>query len=199
MQIGITGGIGSGKSLVCRIFKCLGIPVYDADSRAKNVMTTDGILISQIKKEFGELSYHSDGSLNRGFLSEEVFPAPSRLKVLNELVHPRVAEDYEKWINKHLHFTYVIKEAALLYESDSYRSLDWVIVISAPEHMRIERVIKRDKGRTVDQIRDIIAQQWPEEKKIRMANSVIMNDNSHLIIPQVIELHKVFMRGRIPA
>lgn len=199
MQIGITGGIGSGKSLVCRIFKCLGIPVYDADSRAKNVMTTDGILISQIKKEFGELSYHSDGSLNRGFLSEEVFPAPSRLKVLNELVHPRVAEDYEKWINKHLHFTYVIKEAALLYESESYRSLDWVIVISAPEDMRIERVIKRDKGRTVDQIRDIIAQQWPEEKKIRMANSVIMNDNSHLIIPQVIELHKVFMRGRIPA
>ncbi len=162
-------------------------------------MTTDGILISQIKKEFGELSYHSDGSLNRGFLSEEVFPAPSRLKVLNELVHPRVAEDYEKWINKHLHFTYVIKEAALLYESESYRSLDWVIVISAPEDMRIERVIKRDKGRTVDQIRDIIAQQWPEEKKIRMANSVIMNDNSHLIIPQVIELHKVFMRGRIPA
>jgi len=199
LQIGITGGIGSGKSLVCRIFQCLGIPVYDADSRAKNVMTTDGILISQIKKEFGELSYHSDGSLNRGFLSEEVFPTPSRLKVLNELVHPRVAEDYEKWIRKHLHFTYVIKEAALLYESDSYRSLDWVIVISAPEDMRIERVVKRDKGRTVDQIKDIIAQQWPEEKKIRMANSVIMNDNSQLIIPQVIELHKVFMLGRIPA
>ena len=199
LQIGITGGIGSGKSLVCRIFKCLGIPVYDADSRAKNVMTTDGILISQIKKEFGELSYRSDGSLNRGFLSEEVFPTPSRLKVLNELVHPRVAEDYEKWINKHLHFTYVIKEAALLYESDSYRSLDWVIVISAPEDMRIERVMKRDKGRTVDQIKEIIVQQWPEEKKIRMANSVIMNDNSQLIIPQVIELHKVFMLGRIPA
>ena len=199
MQIGITGGIGSGKSLVCRIFKCLGIPVYDADSRAKNVMTTDGILISQIKKEFGELSYRSDGSLNRGFLSEEVFPTPSRLKVLNELVHPRVAEDYEKWINKHLHFTYVTKEAALLYESDSYRSLDWVIVISAPEDMRIERVMKRDKGRTVDQIKEIIVQQWPEEKKIRMANSVIMNDNSQLIIPQVIELHKVFMLGRIPA
>jgi len=199
LQIGITGGIGSGKSLVCRIFHCLGVPVYDADSRAKNVMTTDGILISQIKKEFGELSYQSDGSINRGFLSEEVFPNPSRLKVLNELVHPRVAEDYEKWISKHLHFTYVIKEAALLFESGSYRSLDWVIVISAPEDLRINRVIKRDKGRTVVQVKSIMNQQLTEEEKISRANGIIKNDESDLVIPQVLNLHEIFKQGKLPA
>lgn len=198
LQIGITGGIGSGKSLVCRIFHCMGIPVYDADSRAKNVMTTDGILISQIKKEFGELAYHSDGSINRGFLSEEVFPKPNRLKVLNALVHPRVATDYEKWINEHLQFTYVIKEAALLFESGSYRSLDWVIVISAPEELRIQRTLKRDRGRTIEQVNNIIAQQWTEEEKMKLANSVIRNDGSQLIVKQVINLHQIFSEGKLP-
>lgn len=198
LQIGITGGIGSGKSLVCRIFQCLGIPVYDADSHAKKVMTTDGILISQIKKEFGELAYHSDGSINRRLLSEEVFPKPARLKVLNALVHPRVATDYEKWINEHLQFPYVIKEAALLFESGANRSLDWIIVISAPEEIRIQRVLRRDKGRTIEQVNDIIAQQWGEEEKVKRANSVIKNDGSQLIVKQVIHLHEIFSEGNLP-
>lgn len=199
LQIGITGGMGSGKSLICKIFQCLGIPVYDADSRAKNVMTTDGILISQIKKEFGELSYHSDGSLNRGFLSKEVFPNPSRLKVLNELVHPRVAEDYKKWIQEHLHFTYVIKEAALLFESGSYRSLDWVIVVTAPEDLRIKRVLRRDVGRTAQQVKSIFAQQWTEEEKEKLANGVIRNDESELVTIQVLHFHEIFKTGKLPS
>src|SRR5690606_14754484 len=104
MQVGITGGIGAGKSLVTRIFKTLGVPVYDSDSRAKYVMTTDGILISNIKKEFGELSFHPDGSLNRSYLSELVFRDEERLRKLNELVHPRVANDYEEWVAEHTQY-----------------------------------------------------------------------------------------------
>jgi dephospho-CoA kinase len=199
LQIGITGGIGSGKSLICRIFKCLGAAVYDADSRAKNVMTTDGILISQIKKEFGELSYRSDGNLNREFISNEVFSNPSKLKRLNEIVHPRVAEDYRKWIREHLRFPYVIKEAALLFESGSYRSLDWIILVSAPEALRTERVMERDRGRRgEDEIRKIISQQLPEEEKIALADSVIKNDETTLVIPQVLNLHENFKVGKLP-
>ncbi|HEX5171106.1 MAG TPA: dephospho-CoA kinase [Cyclobacteriaceae bacterium] len=199
LQIGVTGGMGSGKSLVSKIFHCLGAPVYDADSRAKNVMTTDGILISQIRKEFGVLSYHSDGTLNREFIGKKVFSNPSRLKVLNELVHPRVAEDYKKWIHEHLHFAYVIKEAALLFEAGSYRSLDWIILVSAPEELRIKRVIRRDAGRTVEQVKDILLQQWSEEKKAELANGIIKNDESELVIPQVVNLHNLFEMGRLPS
>jgi dephospho-CoA kinase len=198
LQIGITGGIGSGKSIVCKIFNSLGAPVYDADSRAKRVMTTDGILISQIKKEFGELSYHPDGSLNRSRLSEEVFQNPSRLNALNELVHPRVALDYETWRREHLEFSYVIKEAALLFESGSYKLLDCVIVITAPEELRIERVRNRDKGRSVEQIKNIVAQQWSEAEKIMKSNAIILNDESKLVIPQVLRLHELFQQGKIP-
>src|SRR5690606_15476723 len=110
LQVGITGGIGSGKSLVCRIFQCLGISVYDADSRAKSLMTTDGILVSQIRKEFGDLAYHADGSLNRKHLGETVFNDPDRLELLNKLVHPRVGEDYRQWLEENSREVYVLKE-----------------------------------------------------------------------------------------
>ncbi len=113
VQIGITGGIGSGKSLICKIFQVFGVPVHDADSRAKDLMTTDGILVSAIKKEFGELSYQRDGSLNRQYLSETVFKDEVRLNVLNQLVHPRVGDDYARWVSEHRGHAYVLKEAAL--------------------------------------------------------------------------------------
>ena len=193
LQIGVTGGIGSGKSLVCKIFLCLGIPVYDADSRAKYVMTTDGILISQIKKEFGELSFRSDGSLNNVYLGEKVFSDPERLLVLNGLVHPRVAKDYNQWVSEYREYPYLIKEAALLFETGSYKSLDKIIVVHAPAEIRIERIIRRDAGRTKDQVREIIARQMPEEEKLKLADAVICNDESQLIIPQVLHLHEQFL------
>lgn len=148
-QIGITGGIGSGKSLVTRIFGHLGIPVYDADSHAKELMTTDGILVSQIRKEFGDLSYNPDGTLNRVYLGNTVFSDSKRLEILNRLVHPRVTLDYERWLKLHLKSKYVIKEAALLFEAGTAASLDKVVVVSAPEELRIKRVLKRDPHRTV--------------------------------------------------
>lgn len=193
LQIGITGGIGSGKSLVCRIFACLGIPVYDADSRAKNLMTTDGILIRDIQKEFGILSYHSDGTLNRKHLGEQAFGNPESLAKLNALVHPRVGVDFANWVSQQEGKPYVIKEAALLFEAGSYRTLDKLVVVTAPEAVRLERVLLRDSHRTKQMVQDIMKNQMPEEEKIRRADFIIYNDESRLVIPQVLELHQRFI------
>lgn len=195
LQIGITGGIGSGKSLICKIFQHLGIITYDADSRAKYIMTTDGILVSQIKKEFGDLSYHPDGTLNRAHLAGLTFQDASKIKVLNQLVHPRVGEDYLQWLKAHASERYLIKEAALLFESGSYQSLDSVIVVSAPEEVRINRIVKRDPQRSMQQLHDIMKQQMPEADKLKRADYVIENDDAHLVIPQVLRLHSIFNNG----
>ncbi len=204
LQIGITGGIGSGKSLVCKIFQCLGVPVYDADSRAKALMTTDGILISQIKKEFGNLSYNTDGTLNRKHIGETAFGDPEKLKALDSMVHPRVALDYERWVGEKARdsgtlwnggtgYPYVIKEAALLFEAGSYKSLDKIIVVSAPEHLKIKRVVVRDPNRTEQMVKDIIRNQMPDSEKAARADFVVVNDESRLVIPQVLELHQKFL------
>ena len=193
LQIGITGGIGSGKSLVCRIFACLGVPVYDADSHAKELMTTDGILVSQIRKEFGDLSYQSDGTLNRVYLSEVVFSNPEKLKVLNALVHPRVGEDFKRWSMVHNDKPYVLKEAALLFEAGSYQSLDKIIVVQAPDDLRIKRVIARDRHRTPADVKAIMNKQLSEDEKQKRADYIIRNDDSTLIIPQVLQLHQHFL------
>lgn len=192
LQVGLTGGIGAGKSVIGHIFALLGVPIYDSDSRAKYVMTTDGILMSNIRKEFGELSFNPDGSLNRAYLSDLVFRNPDQLEKLNRLVHPRVAADYEDWVAEHAHHGYVIKEAALLFESGSHKRLDHIVLVVAPEPLRINRVVSRDRGRTADQVRRIMAQQWNDDKKMKLADSVIRNDESELVIPQVLSLHEKF-------
>ena len=193
LQIGVTGGIGSGKSLVCRIFSCLGVPVYDADSRAKKLMTTDGILIGLIQKEFGTLSYHPDGTLNRTYLAEVAFQDETRLELLNSLVHPRVALDYQQWVATHTGNAYVVKEAALLFEAGSHLGLDKVVVVTAPEELRVQRVLKRDVHRTPDMVREIMLKQMPENEKMKKADYLLTNDESSLLIPQVVELHQRFV------
>jgi dephospho-CoA kinase len=192
LQVGITGGIGSGKSLVCKIFGILGVPAYDADSRAKILMTTDGILVEQIKKEFGSLSYDGVGGLNREFLSATVFTKEDKLKKLNALVHPRVAIDYEQWVRTQVGCNYVLKEAALLFESGSYQMLDTVILVSAPKEVRIRRVLTRDSHRTKADIEKIIQNQLSEEEKEAKANFIIRNNESELIVPQILNLHERF-------
>lgn len=189
IQVGITGGIGSGKSLICRIFGCLGIPLYDADSRAKMLMTTDRIVVDQIQKEFGYLSYHANGALNKDHL-RKTFANPAELKKLNAIVHPRVAHDYRAWVDEHSESRYVIKEAALLFESGSAKQLDHLIVVFAPEHLRIQRVLKRDPHRSLLEVESIIKNQMSEEEKMAKADDIIVNDETQLVIPQVLELHK---------
>lgn len=162
IQVGITGGIGSGKSLICKMFSSLGIACYDADSRAKILMTTDRILVDQIKKEFGNLSYHKDETLNREYLRQS-FGDPLRMRKLNELVHPRVAIDYENWLAQQSGSKYVIKEAALLIESGSADKLNHLIVVYAPKSIRIQRVLKRDAQRTLAEVEDIMSNQMDDE------------------------------------
>lgn len=196
LLIGVTGGIGSGKSVVAAVFHCLGIPVYDADSHAKGLMTTDGILQEAIKKEFGTLSFTDQGRLNRAYLASQVFPDPEKLKKLNRLVHPRVAEDFEHWVENQKSdkaHPYVIKEAALLYDSGSNLLLDKTIVVTAPDEIRKQRVHKRD-GRSFREIELIFERQMSQEEMIRKSDFTVVNDDSRLIIPQILKLHETFLQ-----
>ena len=195
LKIGITGGIGSGKSTVCKIFSLLGTPVYDADSHAKRLMTEDKILVAQIQEKFGKQSYAKSGELNRDYLSKEVFNNSLRLQALNGLVHPRVALDSERWMKENSNAPYVIKEAALLFETGSYKTLDKIIVVSAPEELRVQRVINRDTSRTREDVLKIIRNQMPEQDKIGRADFIIYNDERELLIPQILKLHERFING----
>lgn len=153
-------------------------------------MTTDGILVDQIKKEFGTLSYDEKGGLNRKYLSEAVFNDEEKLRKLNSLVHPRVAVDYDRWLAGNKGNAYVIKEAALLFESGSSASLDKIILVTAPEEMRVTRVLKRDPHRTKADVRKIIGNQMSEEEKLKRADIVIRNNETELLVPQVLKLHE---------
>jgi dephospho-CoA kinase len=193
-QIGITGGIGSGKSTICKIFTCLGVPVYDADSRAKSIMTTDGILIEQIKKEFGDLAYLPDGSLDREYLSRVIFENQEKRTLLNQMVHPRVAADTDRWLDQNREAPYVVREAALLIESGAYLRVDKVILVTAPEELRIKRVLARDPHRLKEEVIKIIATQLPEEEKKKKADIVVHNDETQLLVPQIWQLHNQLLK-----
>ena len=191
IKIGITGGIGSGKSVATRIFSILGVPVYDADSRAKELMRSDKKLKEGIIGAFGRESYTKDGEVNRKYLST-LFSDPEKLENLNKLVHPVVGGDFESWI-KHFHAApYVVKEAALMFESGSYHLLDKVITVYAPHFLRIQRIQKRDPFRSIEQINDIIDRQMSEKEKLSKADFVIHNDEKHMLITQVLDLHAAF-------
>lgn len=155
-------------------------------------MTTDGILISQIKKEFGDLSFDKEGRLNRPYLAELVFSNPEKLEHLNNLVHPRVAADYQSWVEQNKNKPYVLKEAALLYESGSFKQMDKIIVVYAAPEIRMKRVLSRDSHRSQGQIEEIMKRQWPDEEKLKRADFVIYNDERELLIPQVLALHTKF-------
>ncbi|MFN8324009.1 MAG: dephospho-CoA kinase [Chitinophagales bacterium] len=191
IKVGIIGGIGSGKSTVCKMFEKLGIPVYYADERAKYLMQHEHHLIDEIRKTFGADIY-DNGSLNRKLLSERVFNNSSKLQQLNALVHPAVFRDTEEWVEeqKALKVPYVLKEAALLIESGSYKNLDRLIVVSAPLEIRIKRVIDRDHS-TREEILARINHQLPDEDKMKLADYVIENSGDlKYLEQQVLEIHK---------
>jgi dephospho-CoA kinase len=192
LKVGITGGIGSGKSLVCRLFGLLGIPTYDADTRARWLMRSDPELQKELKAAFGPDTYTASGELNRIYLAGVVFQDQERLDQLNRLVHPRVGEDFIAWAKDHRHLPYVIKEAALLFESGSYRDLDRVITVAAPQELRITRTLLRDPHRTQADVEAIIRKQLPEEERQALAHHVLYNDDQQLVIPQVLALDAIF-------
>ena len=192
LKIGITGNIGSGKTTVSKVFELLGTPVFYADDEAKKVMTTDGILIGEIKSTFGEQAYFDNGELNRKHIASIVFNNEEELKKLNNLVHPAVFRAFSAWAENHKNTPYVLKEAALLFESGSYKMCDYNITVNAPLETRIQRVIQRD-GLSRQEIERRELNQLPEEKKVQLADYVINNDGTKLVIPQVLELHRVFL------
>lgn len=191
--IGITGGIGSGKSTVARIFSLLGIPVYSADDAAREIMVKDLQLIEEIKAHFGVESYLPDGSLNRKYIANIVFNDKSQLEKLNSIVHPATIRDSEAWARKQKS-PYVIKEAALMFESESFHHVDKVIGVYAPESLRILRVMKRD-GVSRDEVLARIHKQIDDRIKMKLSDYVIYNDEQHMVIPQVLALHKLFQQS----
>ncbi|HEY9001439.1 MAG TPA: dephospho-CoA kinase [Mucilaginibacter sp.] len=191
LKVGITGNIGSGKTTVSKIFEILGVPVFYADDAAKKVMVEDPILIDALTKEFGNESYFNDGSLNRKHIAGIVFNNEIELAKLNAIVHPAVFRAFDNWVAVQKNAPYVMKEAALLFESSSYQMCDKTIMITAPLELRVNRVMQRDKL-TREEVESRNARQFSEEKKIQLADFVIRNDDTELVIPQVLELHKRF-------
>lgn len=193
LKIGITGGIGVGKTIICQMFALLGVPVYDADARAKWVMHHDAALRQELLSAYGAGAFTEAGELDRVYLARIVFNNPERLAQLNALVHPHVGRDFTDWVATHTGRTYVLKEAALMYESESWKQMDQIIAVSAPLELRIRRLLQRDTHRTEKDIKSVMARQLEEEEKITRSQHIIYNDDRQLLIPQVLKLHEQFL------
>lgn len=191
LQIGLTGGIGSGKSTVAKVFETLGIPVYYADEAGKRLMNDDAELKDQIIHHFGADSY-VDGKLNRSYLASVVFNNKEKLEILNSLVHPVTIRDAKEWMQKQT-APYSIKEAALIFESGSGAGLNYIIGVYAPQALRIKRTIDRDQV-TREEVMKRMQNQVNEEMKMKLCDFIIYNDEQQLVIPQVLKLHEQFLK-----
>ena len=193
LKIGITGGIGSGKTTVCKVFETLGIPVFYADTVAKQIMTTDAVLITGVKNTFGLASYFEDGKLNNKHIANIVFNDPEQLVKLNALVHPAVFRAFDEWDKKlPPHTPYSLKEAALLFESGSYEKCDKNIIVTSPYALKIARVTERDQV-TPEQVMARMDKQFSDKQKLKLADFVIENNEKTSLILQVLALHKQFL------
>lgn len=194
LLVGITGGIGSGKSMVCQIFKLLGVPIYAADERAKQIININPQLIETIKTRFGADMYGEDGQIDRKKLAANVFGLgnEANLKALNELVHPAVAIDTMDWVKANSNAPYLIKEAAILFESGAYKAVHTTVLVTAELDLKIARVMARD-GATRKEVEARMANQWGDDKKIQLADHVIVNDDKTPLLPQVLKLHQHFL------
>lgn len=189
--IGLTGGIGSGKSTIARVFETLGVPVFDADREALALYDDDQLLLTEVKETFGYEVLDANGRLNRQALASIVFNDAEALQQLNAMVHPRVAKKFDAW-KKMQRTSVVIREAAILFESGSAEDCDAVIVVTAPEELRIARVQKRN-GWTETEVRARMKRQWSEEQLIERADAVIVNDDKHLVLPQLTRVIQDFI------
>jgi dephospho-CoA kinase len=187
LKIGLTGGIGSGKTTVAKIFELLDVPVYYADDAAKRIMNEDEDLRAAIQRQFGESSYKNN-ELDRAYLSSKVFNDPFQLEILNSLVHPATIRDAFRWMNEQ-QSPYSIKEAALIFESGSAEQLDYVIGVDAPVQLRIKRTMERNNI-SYDEVVKRMNSQLDDKIKMMLCDFILQNDEQRLLIPQVIELHQ---------
>ena len=193
LRVGLTGGIGSGKSTIAAIFETLGIPVSYADLEAKRLMSEDAGLRAAIIQNFGDAAY-TDGKLNRKYLAERVFTDPEKLSLLNSLVHPVTIRDGERWMQDlGDRFPYAIREAALIFETRTVGHLDFVIGVSAPEEMRIHRTMQRDRL-TREEVLGRMRNQIDEDIKMHLCDAVIVNDERSAVIPQVLAIHRQLLQ-----
>lgn len=191
IKVGLTGNIGSGKSTVTRIFETLGVPVYHADEEAKKFLSEKKIQLA-IKEKFGGTVF-SGSTIDRKKLASAVFGDQDAIAFLNSLIHPRVREDLKVWFDHHVQYSYVIQEAAILFESGFYREFDKIITVAAPVELAIQRVMQRD-GVGKEEIEKRMHHQWALERKIELSQYVIYNDQDYLVIPQVLAIHNELIK-----
>lgn len=196
LLVGLTGGIGAGKSTVAKIFSLLSVPVYNADDRAKWLMAHNEALRKALVTAFGEEAYLDTSTVNRSFLAGKVFSNRENTEIINGLVHPAVRKDFKKWAAIQ-ESSYVLKEAALIFETGSYKELDKTINVSSPLKTRVFRVLLRDPQRTTAQVNEIINRQLPDQDKNRLADFVIKNTENKMIIPQVLEIHRKILEESV--
>jgi len=192
LKVGLTGGIGSGKTLVCDVLEKLGVAVYYADSEARRLMNSDPELVLQISRLFGNKAYEG-GSLNRGFIAHRVFKDKELLTRLNELVHPAVRKDFSRWASEQKPAFYVVEEAAILFESGSDRNMDLTVGVFAEKEIRVLRVMQRD-GIAREHVRNRMNSQMNEKEKMEKADIVINNDGKLMILPQIINMHNAILK-----
>lgn len=190
LKIGLTGGIGSGKTTVAQIFQVLGIPVYYTDKEAKRLMTSNHQLKLELIKSFGAEIYEN-GKLKSALLASIVFTDSQKLHLLNSLVHPATLLDAKEWMEKQT-TPYSIKEAALIFEAGASEKLDFIIGVSTPEHIRIKRVMERD-GISKEDVEKRLSNQLDENEKIKRCHFVVVNDEKELLTPQILKLHQYFL------
>ncbi len=188
IKIGVTGGIGSGKSTVCKIFRLLDIPVFEADRVANELINSNVEIRNELVLLFGNKIYEPDNKLSRKMLADLIFNDESLLEKVNNLVHPAVRNEFMLWHQKQ-NSKYVVHEAAILFESGFYKMMDFTILVSAPKELRIERVVKRNKIQP-EMVESRINKQWNDEDKRKLASFELVNDNKHLLIPQILEIDK---------
>lgn len=191
-KVGLTGGIGSGKSIVAKVFETLGIPVFDADAYAKNILISNEEIQQKIIHLFGEQAYEN-GQLNRAYIANIVFNDPNKLAELNGIVHPATIEGANNWMKKQV-TPYMIKEAALIFEAGAEKYLDIVIGVFAPKDIRIQRIMQRDKI-SKEQAEARMKNQMDDREKMKLCDHVIINDEQQLIIPQVCNIHDIILNS----
>lgn len=192
MLVGITGGIGVGKSFCAEIFKWLGVPLYIADKEAKLIMIQDQDVKAAIIDLFGKESYIDDGRINRKHLAKVIFSDPSQLAKMNAIVHPAVRDHFRKWADMHQNHPYIIQESALIFETGSFKLFDKVIVVDAPLELRISRTMTRDHT-SREEVLARISKQYDQKEKVELADHIIHNDGRQMIIPQIIQIHHVLL------
>lgn len=185
--VGLTGGIGSGKTTVAKMFNDLGIPVYIADEEAKKMMVSSKIIKRKLIELFGTRAYENN-QLNKPFIAEAIFNNKVLLEKMNAIVHPKVASHFKRWMKKQ-NSPYVIKEAAILFENGSYKQYDFIITVTAPKELKIERLLKRDNT-TLDKIEAIMNNQWPDDEKVKRSHYVIVNSELEATRQQIVKIHQ---------